>query len=59
MAELCQQTALDSDLERAVCFLSQGGQKGFNKFGEEKKGILLGRADQGSPINLPKLQPDP
>lgn len=40
--------------------LSQEGKRGFNKFGEERKGILEGRTDQGPPIiNLPKLQPDP
>lgn len=58
VAEICHPTALDCDPERAVCSLSQEGQRGFNKFGEERRGILLGRIDQGpSIINLPKLQP--
>ena len=40
--------------------LSQEGKRRFDKFGEERKGILLGKTDQGPPIiNPPKIQPDP
>lgn len=40
--------------------LPQEGKRGFDMFGEERKGILLGKTDQGPPINNPpKIQPDP
>lgn len=43
--------------QSAICHKKD---RGFNKFGEERKGILLGRTDQGSLIiNLPKPQPNP
>lgn len=61
VAEVCHALAIDGNMEREQWEgLSQEGKRGLGKFGEERKGHLLGKTDQGPPvINPPKIQPDP
>lgn len=61
VAEVYHTLAIDSNTGRKQwAGLSQEGKREFDKPGRERKGILLGKTEQGPHItNLPKIQPVP